>query len=141
MSKPTTTIVLVAVVSLLMGGGITFLLMFERGVLPSGILYEDLLKKNPPLSNYTQSTPCIAGLGAVNSYEEAAKTGSPRVNVLTFNKRAIGILSVWPASAGWFPYADQSKGFPIISGGVPAYTQRVFFEAPPTATDCASVNE
>ena len=156
MLKLSSVTIVVAVVSFIVGGAIIFLYMssssnFKAKQLKAEIetlwqtsggkiKYEALLKRNPRLANHTKATDCMEGLGVVYSSPQAAETGKPRVNILTFNGRVIGILSVWPASEGWFPYADQSKGYPITSGGTQVYTQKVFFEAPPTANDCASIN-
>jgi len=151
MSKSYTTIVLVAIVSLIVGGVFAFLFVSNGSNIKikelradieklqsssEKIKYEDILNRNPALGNYTKADNCREDLGFVYSPPESAYIGKPRIGVLTFNDEIIGVEFVWPASEGWFSYADQTKDNPELINDMPSYTQKIYFKKPPTLQDC-----
>jgi len=103
----------------------------------TSLKYENILARNPKLSAYTKFPTCMENFGVGYFPAEARRGGKPRLSMLTFNGEVIGVVMTWPASDGWFSYADQTEKTPLNISGVPFYTQAIHFKDPPTKEDCA----
>lgn len=102
------------------------------------VTFDELVELNPQLSFYTKSDACREQWGYINAFGDAVNNRQPRIDVLTLNNEVTGFLSIWPATQGWYSYADQPEGKPISILGDESYTKTIYLKTPPTQEDCAS---